>query len=584
MKKFKDIIKMPFNRKIDIDKIKSKLKNETDEKKLILTAAKCAGVAIGVILCISIVNAKQVKKYSITSNKAEEYFYKADYKDAINEYKKIAKSSTPSPIYDLKIAEIYSIEGNISGSRKYIGNAKKFESRDPYILNYIVFNEFMNKDYEIAQSDGKAALKIAPKNKKLIKTMFAVYMANNRRYDAKNLIYTYPYDKNSAYDISEYSRMLMIIGSNDEGFKMLREAWYLNKDEYKIYDVLSQMAEYDRDNLLEYVTNLNNKAKNDPAYKMWLAKIYSLAPETSDEAQKMINELNGIDTGKIEMNLIQAQVYLNTKKNDDADKLLQLVINHNKNDYRVLHTAGWYYLNKKDVSQAEKYCAESIVKNKNYPDNYGFLMPEIMKNQKLSLECEPYFRTALFLEPYNCNIMISTANYYWYTAKNTQKAMEYFKFAEIIKPDDPEIKYSMSLIDINNKNYTEAENLLKNCISLSNSTPKYHRTLGTLYMTTGSYSSGIKEIRYAYNADEDDILTLNNAGCYYITQEASGSEASFTRGMYNLQKAYEGINSSTDKYTSDTIKSNYEKAKKLYDEYENDSSTTLNIPDFVLFY
>jgi len=104
---------------------------------------------------------------------------------------------------------------------------------------------------------------------------------------------------------------------------------------------------------------------------------------------------------------------------DKSDKLIEDVISQHPDDYRAYHSAGWYYLYKKDYEKAKEYCNKSISLNREYPDNYGFLMPEILKQGSEKLKGEPYFRTALIKEPYNYNIMLNLANYYWYTANDS---------------------------------------------------------------------------------------------------------------------------------------------------------------------
>lgn len=573
-----------------IDTIKNKFLNifnkddKKADKKRFKMSTDFLAITIGVIFAssvsLNIINAKEKVRYTITTNKAEEYFYNADYKNALKEYQKIAEKDKLSPIWDLKISEIYSIQGDIDNSRKYIGRAKTMKSKDEEVLNYIVFTESMNKDYFDSMKDGEAALKILPKSKILIQTMFTVYMANNKLDQAKQLIKNYPINMKSAYELAEYARMQMIVGNTSAGFVFLKDAWNLDKDEYRIYDVLSQIAVYDRDNLLESISKLSDEAPNDVAYKMWLAKVYSEDADTANIAEKILNDVKNKNVGKVEYNLIYASVLQNTNQSQKADELIDQVIRENSTDYRALHTAGWYYLNKKDYSKAEKYCKESIVKNKDYPDNYGFLMPEILKAEGNSYQGEPYFRTALRLEPYNYNIMLTIANYYWYTTKNTNKAMEYFKFAEIVKPLDPEIKYNMAEIYLTNKDDKNAMKIIQECIKLDPSIPKYHRTLGTIYMFQGNTSEAIKEIRSAYNDDQEDIMTLNNAGAYYIMVEGN-----LDRGLYNFTKAKEGINAKTDKYTKDMINDNYTKAKKLSDDFQKSTGNeTLKIPEFTLFY
>lgn len=572
-----------INFKESMNVFKSKIK-KLDFKGIVINKYFAAIIGVIVLTLVSgsaLIKLSASKKYKITTNKAEEYFYMAEYDKAIEEYKSIAdKDKENTSWWNLKIAEVYSVKGDHDSSKAYIDKVKSANSTDVKVLNLMIFTEFMNKDYKIAETDGEKILNLHSKDKSLVKTMFIVYMANNNLDKAKTLIKQYNVDTKSAYDMAEYSRMLMLLGQWDDGLQALRTAWGLDRDEYKIYDTLSQIAVYNKDDLLEKVTALSNKNPEDIAYTMWLAKIYSQSQGTAAQAQKLIDELKGKNTGKIEIKLIQASVYQNSGQAAKGDEMINKIITDNPDDYRVLHTAGWYYLNKNDIKKAEEYCKQSILKNKNYPDNYGFLMPEIMKAKGKSLEGEPYFRTALYLEPYNYNIMLNIANYYWYTAKNSDKALEYFKFAEIVKPDDAEIKYNMALIYINGSNNAEAINLLKQCIKINDMVPKYHRTLGTIYFLQKNTAGALKEIRYAYAGDENDIMTLNNAGCYYISVQAN-----LDRGFYNLEMAYKGINKNTDQYTKQVIENNYKKAKQLMDSYKNGKpNTKIKVPEFTLFY
>lgn len=550
-----------------------------DHKKNILYTAVTFGL---IIISFSIIGVNKIEKnkYNITDNKAEKYFYEGNYGKAISEYENIYKNDNKNPLWLIKIAEVYSVKGDAANSQKYIDMTKAKKSKNPEVLNYIIFTEFMNNTYSSALTEGEAAIKLYPKDKKILKTMFTIYMANNMPDKAKALMKTYPLDNKSAFDIAEYSRILMLSDDFTGGLQKLKDAWYLDKDEYKIYDILAQISLYNRDMLLQKITELSNKQPNEVSYKMWLAKIYSLSENTAEQAGKIFDFIRSNNIGKIEGKLIEASIYQNTKKTSQSDTIIENLIKNNKDDYRVLHTASWYYLNKKDAAKAEKYCKESIVKNKNYTDNYGFLMPEILKTQGKSLEGEPFFRTAIYKEPYNYNIMLNVANYYWYTAKNTSKALEYFKFAEVIKPTDAEIKYNMALINVNNGNMDDAIAILKQCIKLTDAVPKYHRTLGTIYLNKGKNDDAIKEIRYAYHSDEQDVLTLNNAGCYYFSIEGN-----VEKGYYNLMKAFEGLNNTHDKYTKDTLKSNFDKAKAILDKYKNGSENeSISIPNFVLFY
>jgi predicted Zn-dependent protease len=570
---------------IKLDKLNSilnssKLKDLKGKKTTLYLGILCIVLISIMFLSIKLLNGNKTSDSSKLATQAEKHFFAQEYDLAIEKYTKLAEEDKLSPKWNIKIAEIYSVKNDLNNSLKYIDIAKKYKEIDADTYNYMVFTEFMNGKYEEALKDGEIALSKYPKDRNLVKTMFTVYMGSNKAPEAKEIISSYPVDTKSSYDTAEYSRMLMLVGRWEEGYSELKHAWELNKDEYKVYDVLAQISLYNKDSLLQNVTELSQKHPNDLVYKMWLAKIYSLSEDTVDEANKLINDIGDKDLGKMQIQLIKANVYKNMDELEKSDKLIENVISENSNDYRAYHSAGWYYLYKKDYEKAKEYCNKSIEMNKEYPDNYGFLMPEILKQESKKSSGEPYFRTALIKEPYNYNIMLNLANYYWYTANNSGKALEYFNLAAIIKPEDAEIKYNMALIKLADGKADEAIKILKICSKLNELIPKYQRTLSTIYMTQNKSAEAKVAFQNAYHADEEDILTLNNAGCYYITMEQN-----LDRGFYNITKAYKGLNDSYDDYTKKIIVENYDKAQKLKESYtKGKDNQVLKIPEFTLFY
>ncbi len=559
-----------------IDKLK---KNEGLQKlyshKYFKPAAAAAGALI--IICAVLYSGSSFRMNSL-KEKAEGYYYNTKYDQAISCYKKIL-SAKKDPLAAARIADLYSIKGDKENSKAYIEEAKKMSNLDSEALNYIVFDELITGDYATAATDGEAALAKYPGDKQLIKTMYAAYMAKGDTKKAVSIIGTFDKDLKTAYDNAEYARMLMISGQLEKGLSVLHHAYDLDKDEYKIYDVLSQTSVYNKDELLEAISKLSKENSSDSAYKVWMAKIYSLDASTATDAKKIMDTLDINSLGKLEIKLIQAVVYQNTGEAAKADDIINKIIQENSSDYRVLHTAGWFYLNKKDYNKAQEYCSKSIEANKDYTDNYSFLMPEILKGMGQESISEPYFRTALQREPYNYNIMLNTGNYYL-DAGNKDKALEYFKLAGVVKPLDPEIKYNTAVIYLTMKKDAEGIEMLKSCIKLDDANPKYHRTLGTVFYLQGNKKEALQEIRYAYNADENDILTLNNAGCYYVAENYD-----IERGLFNLTKAMQGIDKNTDAYTKETINANYKKVKQLSDDLKKSKvNDKLKVPELVLFY
>lgn len=551
-------------------------------KEFIKKNYKVLGIIIGVVVIFSGIftyKSLQNKTHNIGKNKAEQYFYTADFDNSIKEYEKYFNKDK-NPLWKAKIAQVYSIKGDKENSAKYLEEAKSGDKIEAETINTIVFTEYMNDEYELALEDGENGLESFPKDKQLNKTMFAVYMANKDIDNAQKLLETYPIDENSAYDIAEKGRMIMLIGEKENGFKELKKAWDKDKDEFKVYDVLSQIALYDKNSLLEDIDNLITENPDEPAYKMWMAKVYSANKETALDAENIMKEIEKEDIGKLEKKVIMASVYSKSKRPEEADKIIEDILKNYKKDYRAYHIAAWHFLDKTDLGKAEEYAKESIDLNPNYPDNYAFLMPEILKQKNKSVEGEPYFRTAMLMEPYNYNIILNIADYYWETTDSNKKALEYFELAEIVRPNDAEIKYNINLIYMANKQDGDAVQILRKAIKLDPENPKYHRTLGTIYFLNARDNLALEETRLAYELDSKDILTLNNAGCYYVM-----TASNIQRGVYNLKEAYDGIKDDTDEYTRKTIKENYKKAKELLEQYKSAKvNSKLQVPELIMFY
>ena len=105
------------------------------------------------------------------------------------------------------------------------------------------------------------------------------------------------------------------------------------------------------------------------------------------------------------------------------------------------------------------------------------------------------------------------------------------------------------------------------------------RALGKAYYDIGKKDEVINEIRKAYKNDNEDIVALNNAGCYYIS---IGND--IDRGLYNLKCAYEMIKSVDDLKVKRVIIANYEAAKEVKKSSGNDVSTTVNPLLFEMLY
>lgn len=586
MKKFKSIIKR------FVSLVKSSYNTVCRKSPYIEPVLIIGGsllVALLIILPIKSMSNEEV--ITIETNEAEVAFYNNDYEKAIDEYERLQKDDK-WPIWEVKIAEIYSIKGEIEKSNQLLKSATltrnkilygeekdKYKDKDSEFINYVVFTYFMNGEYEEAIDVAEAFVLENGKDKNLMKTLYTIYMINGQIEKAKEILDSYDVDRESAYDLALLAKMNILVDNWDDGLKLLNEAFNKDNDEVKVYDVISEVANYDKDGIITKLTELSNKNPNELSYKMFMAKVYSMSQDSSKKALDIIEKIENENVGNIQVRLIKSDVYKNTGNESDAKEILEDIENVDKNSYSDYYIAGWQSFKSGDYDKALELSKKSIIENRDYPYNYGLLIPEIMRatgNDKLS---EGYFRTALYAEPFNYNIIIKIADYYADKSIDNEIARKYYKLAVGLNQKDAETYYKLATLDLVDKKNDSAIEYLNKAININESEGKYYRALGTAYLNEDEDDKAIESIRNAYAIDENDALTLNNAAYYYIFIEEN-----IERGMENIKAAYEAINSSMDNKTIVTITENYNKTKTLYDKYNRGEESDMRTSDFVLFY
>ena len=98
--------------------------------------------------------------------------------------------------------------------------------------------------------------------------------------------------------------------------------------------------------------------------------------------------------------------------------------------------------------------------------------------------------------------------------------------------------------------------------------------MGVIYLEDKKNEDALTQIRKAYAIDENDILTLNNAGYYYMIVDKN-----IDRAIVNLKSAYDGINENTSEEQKQIITDNYNKVKAIYND-----NNRVQIPELKLFY
>ncbi|WP_195987597.1 tetratricopeptide repeat protein [Clostridium sp. D53t1_180928_C8] len=514
------------------------------------------------VVLVSIQTIMGEKTVSITDNKAEQYYYDGKLDEAINEYTTMQNDDS-WPIWIVKAAEVYSVQGDVTKSDNLLREAMvkrdkvmledgdKYIEQDKELINKVVFTFYINNELDQAESLGEYYLSTYSTYKPLLKTMFGIYLAKQDTKSAEGIVKSYPVNEEDAYDLAVLAKMEMMLGNYDDGLSNLKKSYNLDKNEIKSFDVIMETSEFDKDKLLNKLEELSKEEPEEEVYKVW------------------INEINMLDSSN--MNLDEA-ITNEINNNINIEAL-------DKDSYVYNYAEAWNYYNKGQYDKALEYCNAAIIANPEYENTFGILMPKILIANGNSDKVEGYFRTAIYNEPFNYNLITSIAKVYEKDMKNYNKAKACLNFALLLNKAKDALYYDLAFIDMDMENTNEAINALNEAISLNKDYYKYYRTLGTVYFNDKNYEKAIENIRKAYSLNEKDVLSLNNAACYYIMVDKD-----IWRGYSNIESAYNDMPSDLDQASKDLITKNYEKIKKVYDKYVNDESTVIEINDLKLSY
>ncbi|WP_195964452.1 tetratricopeptide repeat protein [Clostridium cuniculi] len=502
------------------------------------------------------------KTVTISNNKAEQYYYDGKFDDAINEYM-LMQNDDVWPIWTVKAAEVYSVKGDIAQAdnllreaivkrdKVMLENEDKYIDQDKELINQVVFTFYINNELDQAESLGEYYLTTYSTYKPLLKTMFAVYLANGDTQSAKEIVDLYPVDEESAYDLAVLAKMQIMLGNYEDGLDNLKKSYNLDKNEIKSFDVIMETCEFDKSKLLNEINKLSEENPKEEAYQVWLEEINALDESNMDLTESIIDEINN---------------------NIDVDNL-------DKDSYVYNYVEAWNYYNKGQYDKALEACNAAIVANPEYENTFGILIPKILIATENSDKVEGYFRTAIYNEPFNYNLITSIGKIYENDLQNYDKAKETFNFVLSLNKDEDALYYNLAFVDLAMENTDEAIKDLKKAISINKNNYKYYRTLGTVYFNNKDYDEAIEGIRKAYSLNENDVLSLNNAACYYVMVDKD-----IWRGYSNIESAYNDMPSDLDQDLKDLITRNYEAIKKVYDKYVNDESTAINLDNLELVY
>ncbi|WP_294349682.1 tetratricopeptide repeat protein [uncultured Clostridium sp.] len=514
---------------------------------------------------------------NITTNKAEQYFYDKKYDEAIKEYEKLQeKEEWPEEI--VKQAQVYSVKGEKDMCNRLLAKAydtrnkliytqsEKYRDDDGTLGSEIALTALINGDVSKALEYGEVFLLENSNDKELQNTMVIIYIESGELDKAKDIINSYSLDESSVSELIRYSKMNIIAGNLDTALNTLKKAWYLDKDEVQIFNIMDQLVKENRVDIYEKLTRYMEEDSEDIFYKVMLIKYYSMFAEESENGLKLFEEIENEDIGNIMIYTVKATLLENSENSDLAEEVIDNILKNKEENYLIDNIMSWKYYKQGNYTKALEYAKYSVIKNPDYAENYGVLIPRILLDDKSSEMVEPYLREGIYKDPTNYNILRNAAEFYNNTAKKQEKAYEmYSLLAGLYGVSDN--YYNMALIKKSLEKTDEAIELYKKAIELDGSVGEYHRDLGALYLQKGENDKGIKEIRNAYSINKNDIISLNNAAFYYIKVEGD-----IERGLINLKSAYEGINEDISTKLKEVITANYNKAKAANERYKDDKN------------
>lgn len=557
---------------------KANKKNKYVEPIVIITTS-CAFV-LAMILTIN--NFTTVEEVNISKNSGELLYYQSKYAEATEEYKKMQESDS-WPEWTVKIADIYSLQGEDKKSNTLLKEVivkrdkiikeqgyETLKDKDLELINSMLFTFTLNNECDEATSFGEQYIGEYGNSKDILKTLFMAYILNDNKYKAKNVIDLYPLESESAYDNSVLANMNILVGNFDKGLELLNNAWNIDANELKIYHVIANIYEFDKDML---INGLEDKIKksDDISYKIFLANVQAMNKDTASKAITTINQIDSNEIANIGNDYIKYIASKSLNNIDDAIENLDSAIAKsekiNKESDSIFYLLSLKALNNNKYDEALSYAKKSINANDKNVESYGVLIPEILINKKNFNSIEAYYREALKREPYNYKIVVDLANYYSNYLSNNEKAIKYYNIALKFNKDNSKIYKDIINIYIKDGKIDEAIGSLENIIKIDSENQEYYRILGALYLEKGMNDEGIELVRKAYSMNEEDSISLNNAGWYYIFVEND-----ILRGYENIKSAYEDMSPSLVEEVKSIIIENYNKVKIIYEKYLDDSS------------
>ncbi|MBO8131782.1 MAG: tetratricopeptide repeat protein [Candidatus Marinimicrobia bacterium] len=279
------------------------------------------------------------------------------------------------------------------------------------------------------------------------------------------------------------------------------------------------------------ITNLFAQVSSDPlmeAYDLYKAGKYA---ESLEKCRALIK----LEPDYPAAIFLLSKIYFNLGELDSARNYIDKAISldpanqefrkereNMSNFISKLAEASRLYNNAK-YEEAEKIYLEIIKLNPNFADSYYLLARVYVKLGKYK-EAKVYFTKALELKPDekkyldNYNAIVKQLLYegnQLQKSRDYRGAIEKFKNAISLKPDDYLAYYLTSVVYLLIKDYDSTFKYIHKAIELNKEYPKAYLVKGKAHYYKGEYQKAIESFKMALEIDPEYVDALKNLGIVY---------------------------------------------------------------------
>ncbi|ENZ03471.1 hypothetical protein HMPREF1092_00658 [Clostridium thermobutyricum] len=558
-------------------------KNLIKKKPYLESVFTISGVCIFAFLTAyicKVYSTEDVKDTNLVLNEEERNYYEGNYDEAIKELKK-KEEKEDWPISLMKQSKIQAVKGDILESNSLAEKAyiqsrisldenRKLKNKEEVakLLNDISFTYIMNGEVSRGIEFGELLLDEYSDNENLKKTLATAYLANGEYEKAIEILNSIDINKKDSYELSELGELYLISGDYKRAIELLKIAYKEDNTNVNILAILKEHSE--NKNLRDFL----EENEKDSINNIFLAQINLYDEKLHDDSIIRINKIE-------DESLLKKVLELQVSEKDSDEGRSSILLKEIEEEYNETY-GGAYVLSRMNIKNGNiedgiHYGNKTIEFNENFGKAYGVLFSEALKNSdNIADSIGTYLREGLEKSPYSVQLIKEIANYYKEKGE-LLISYNYYKIASKLEPYNASNHINKSILEANLEDVSVAKNTIEDAINIDKENSDLYNFLGVIYLETENSEEAIKNIRKAYELNNDNIKALNNAAVYYTRYEKN-----IFRAKENIDSAKDMINDNVELKLKETILKNQSLINKTYEEVQNSDSDNFEIENLEL--